>query len=435
MANNQNHQLNTDQIRELLSPYLDGEVTDAERIQVEQALAASPELQRELDTLRRTVAMVAALPVVAAPRPFTLTEAQVKPAKPARTGFLGLPGWFKGVAALAATLLCVVAAGGLFWSMQFGSSQPAAEIASAPTAPMEAPAAAPVQQEADEAQSAAREEVPETAAKATEEVRVEADQAPLPEPTAGPAADTMMAVPAEPPTTAQEAVPAEEPMALESQAYEAAPTEQSAAAAAVAVTATPTLPTALMQPELTAAPSPESGMAAMAVPTQEEPQEKAAANGEAEAGQMAAESAPASTEAPIQESAEESASAPTEAPVEESVAAGAAEAPAQENADASAAAQTDQLTAESAPAAEPEQVEQAQATPTATPSPQPSGTPIAVLTLPVPETPQVTPMPTPLIESRPTDWGLTIVVAVAGLLVIVGLIIWLISRGQNRTPS
>ncbi|NJN92759.1 MAG: hypothetical protein HC875_01050 [Anaerolineales bacterium] len=220
MANNQNHQLNTDQIRELLSPYLDGEVTDAERVRVEQALAASPELQRELETLRRTVAMVAALPVVAAPRPFTLTEAQVKPAKPASSGFMGLPGWFRGVAALAATLLCVLAAGGLFWNMQFGgSSQPAAEIAGAPTAPVEAPAAAPApaQEQADAAQSAAREEAPQ-AAMATEEAQVEAAQAPLPEPTADPAADTMMAAPAEPPAAAQEAAPAEAPMALENQA-------------------------------------------------------------------------------------------------------------------------------------------------------------------------------------------------------------------------
>lgn len=402
MANNQNHQLNTDQIRELLSPYLDDEVTDTERVQVEQALAASPELLRELETLRRTVALVTALPVVAAPRPFTLTEAQVNPAKPAHTGFLGLPGWFKGVAALAATLLCVVAAGGLFWSMQFGGSrQPAAEIASVPTALVEAPAAAPVQQEADEAQSVAREEAPQAAAKGTEEGQVEAAKALPPEPTAAPA---------EPPTAAQEAAPAEEPLTLESQAiteaYEAAPAEQPAADAAVAVTATPPPPAALIQPELTAAPSPESGVAAMAAPPQEEPQEKAAANGEAEAGQMAAESMPAPTKSPVQENTAES-----------------------------AATQTDQLTIESAPAAEPEQVEQAQVAPTATPSPQPSATAIAVLTLPAPETPLVTPSPIPPVESGSTDWGFIIMLAALGLLVFVGLIIWLISRGQNRTPS
>ena len=64
MADNQNHQLNPDQIRDLLSPYLDDEVTDEERALVEQALAASAELQGELETLRRTMALVAALPPV-----------------------------------------------------------------------------------------------------------------------------------------------------------------------------------------------------------------------------------------------------------------------------------------------------------------------------------------------------------------------------------
>lgn len=406
MANNQNHQLNTDQIRELLSPYLDGEVTGVERVQVEQALAASPELQRELETLRRSIALVAALPVVAAPRPFTLSEAQVKPAKPASRGFLGLPGWFRGVAALAATLLCVLAAGGLFWNMQFGgSSQPAAEIASAPTVPVEAPAAAqaPVQEEADQSQSVAREEAPQTAAKATEEVQVEAVEAQPPAPTAAPAEDTMLAAPAEPPAATQQAAPADESMALESQAitqaYEAAPAEQPAAdTATTAVTATPPPPAAAVLPELSATPSPMPSVAALAAPAQE----KAAANGEAEAGQMAAESAPVPPEAPVQE-----------------------------NAAGIAPAQTDQLTAESAPASEPAQLEQAQAAPTATPLPQPSATLVAVLTLPVPETPLVTPTPTPLVEGGSINWGLTIVLAVAGLLIIVGLIIWLINRSQK----
>ena len=138
MADNQNHQLNPDQIRDLLSPYLDGEVTDEERALVEQALAVSAELQGELETLRRTMALVAALPPVPAPRPFTLTEADVRGiAVPAPKSLFGLPSWVKGWAALAATLLCVLAAGGLFWNMQFGggsrqAAAPAAEVANAP---------------------------------------------------------------------------------------------------------------------------------------------------------------------------------------------------------------------------------------------------------------------------------------------------------------
>ena len=163
MADNQNHQLNPDQIRDLLSPYLDGEVTDEERALVEQALAASAELQGELETLRRTIALVAALPPVPAPRPFTLTEADVRGiAVPAPKSLFGLPAWVKGWAALAATLLCVLAAGGLFWNMQFGggsrqAAAPAAEVANAPQLAATA-TIAEVQSAAAPAESAAQKE-------------------------------------------------------------------------------------------------------------------------------------------------------------------------------------------------------------------------------------------------------------------------------------
>ena len=83
MADNLNQQVNPEYIQELLSAYLDGELTAEERALVEQALDASPELQQELESLRQTVALVKALPPVAAPRPFTLSEADVQAATPA----------------------------------------------------------------------------------------------------------------------------------------------------------------------------------------------------------------------------------------------------------------------------------------------------------------------------------------------------------------
>lgn len=163
MANNNNPQLNMDQMRDLLSPYLDGEITGEEQVLVEQALAASPELRRELESLRRTITMVAALPPIPAPRPFTLTEAVVHPSTPKSKGFLGLPSWAMGWATLAATLLCVLIAGGLFWTMQFGGGKmPAmapAEIAVAPAHTAMLAAEAPAAEEPTE-EPAAKKEVP-----------------------------------------------------------------------------------------------------------------------------------------------------------------------------------------------------------------------------------------------------------------------------------
>ncbi len=66
-----------EQARTLLSPYLDDEVTPAERELVETVLAQSPELQTELENLQATVNLVRELPRVSAPRPFTLTETEV----------------------------------------------------------------------------------------------------------------------------------------------------------------------------------------------------------------------------------------------------------------------------------------------------------------------------------------------------------------------
>jgi len=62
---------------ELLSAYIDGLVTNEEKAEVEAAVAADPALAWELDTLRRTVALVRDLPQIPLPRSFVLTEEQV----------------------------------------------------------------------------------------------------------------------------------------------------------------------------------------------------------------------------------------------------------------------------------------------------------------------------------------------------------------------
>lgn len=120
MANSTNHHPDLESIRDLLSPYLDGEVSDDERTLVEQAIATSTELRYELETMRQTVTMVAALPPVPAPRPFTLSEADVQSVSPAPKRFFSLPSWAGGLAMVAATLVCVLIAGGVFLTTRFG---------------------------------------------------------------------------------------------------------------------------------------------------------------------------------------------------------------------------------------------------------------------------------------------------------------------------
>ena len=72
------------QVAELLSAYIDGEVTAAERGLVEAHLASCAVCGRDLATLRQTVALLGKLPQVAAPRPFTLRESDVQSLRPAR---------------------------------------------------------------------------------------------------------------------------------------------------------------------------------------------------------------------------------------------------------------------------------------------------------------------------------------------------------------
>jgi anti-sigma factor RsiW len=65
----------SDRDLELLSAYLDGELTDRERERLEQRLARENALRAELDDLRETVVLVSDLPHLKAPRNFTLDPA------------------------------------------------------------------------------------------------------------------------------------------------------------------------------------------------------------------------------------------------------------------------------------------------------------------------------------------------------------------------
>lgn len=61
---------------ELLSAYLDGELSDPDRRALEQRLAAESDLRRALEELRLTVRLVSSLPPLKAPRSFALDPAK-----------------------------------------------------------------------------------------------------------------------------------------------------------------------------------------------------------------------------------------------------------------------------------------------------------------------------------------------------------------------
>lgn len=97
---------------ELLSAYLDGQVTPQDQRRIEAALAADPALAGALGSLRYTKALLAEAPRLPAPRPFTLHEAMLGRTQ-RRSGWLAWlqPAFLRGAAAVAAVLLLVLVVG------------------------------------------------------------------------------------------------------------------------------------------------------------------------------------------------------------------------------------------------------------------------------------------------------------------------------------
>ena len=95
---------------ELLSAYLDNELSPAERRKLERRLTDDPKLQATLAELRTVKTRLAALPKVKPPRNFTLTPAMAgRPTRPAPR-LLSVLNW---ATALAAVLFAVVIASDL----------------------------------------------------------------------------------------------------------------------------------------------------------------------------------------------------------------------------------------------------------------------------------------------------------------------------------
>ncbi len=136
---------------ELLSAYLDDELSDQERELLEARVTSDAVLQRELEALRRTVTMTRDLPTVSAPRNFILSPSMVEQPHPVARETQTL-GWtapiLTAVTATVSLLFIVVLAsdlllGGIGW----GGAASAPAVQEEPrmameTAPVEGPAEA-----------------------------------------------------------------------------------------------------------------------------------------------------------------------------------------------------------------------------------------------------------------------------------------------------
>jgi anti-sigma factor RsiW len=99
----------TEQDYELLSAYLDGELSASDQASLEARLQSEPLLRQELNSLRQTVAMIRQLATLRAPRNFTLTHAMLPPKKaaPRRTAFFA-SGMFSALSSAAAVVLVLL---------------------------------------------------------------------------------------------------------------------------------------------------------------------------------------------------------------------------------------------------------------------------------------------------------------------------------------
>ena len=250
-------------LRELLSAYIDGEVSASETLRVEEHLARCQECQGELASLRSTVGLLRRLPEMAVPRSFSLSEAPQRRPTPTIVWTARLATSVAAVLLVALLLGDIVGLVGQQRTLEDAVSRAEVQVPGAP-APMaaaaqrsEAPARGIPEATAPELESA-----PSLAARAAPAPPAAAAPAPAAVPApAAPAAAVPAPVPAPAPAPASPA-PARafaEPAAPEAAAAPPAPAQAFAAQAA------PT-PTAAAAPSL-AAPAPAPAIAAAAAPS------------------------------------------------------------------------------------------------------------------------------------------------------------------------
>ncbi len=145
---------------ELLSAYLDGQLSAEERARLEAQLTAEPALRAELEALRHTVALVRGLPPVPIPRNFILPQtaaARPRPAVPVRPRRAWAAPLLTAATGVVSLLFMVVLAGNLLLPHTRGNL--AFAPAAAPLPEIEAPQAAV--EPSPPSQKAATEEVEE----------------------------------------------------------------------------------------------------------------------------------------------------------------------------------------------------------------------------------------------------------------------------------
>jgi len=116
---------------ELISAYVDGQLSEAERASFEARLASDPELRRRVLATRLLVREARQLPMVAPPRNFILPLDAARRPVAARPRF---PQWAYRFGALVATVLCIAL---IVWDVGAPSAQP--ESATLPAQPAAQP--------------------------------------------------------------------------------------------------------------------------------------------------------------------------------------------------------------------------------------------------------------------------------------------------------
>jgi len=174
-------------VEELLSAYIDGELSIEEATLVEKHLRECWACTKDLEALRQTVNLVRQLPAVSPPRSFTISHLVV-PERPWAWGYV----YLKGATALAALLLIVLLAGDLgfqyLWAPRMEIFEPMALEATvgAPEAEMEVPGETPPAREALDMEAQKVEETPAPLAEATPPAERLGAALPSPEPTPTP---------------------------------------------------------------------------------------------------------------------------------------------------------------------------------------------------------------------------------------------------------
>jgi hypothetical protein len=138
-----------DHVSELLSPYLDGQVTPDQRAAVEAHLGECGACREELASLRALTRLLGQLPVAPPPRSFAIGPRPVRPAALSGT----LAGFARAATSIAAALAVLALSGSLIFQ---GLPHVSNGGAAAESQPLAAPALSPPAQAQPGAQAAAR---------------------------------------------------------------------------------------------------------------------------------------------------------------------------------------------------------------------------------------------------------------------------------------